>query len=90
MLLAGEPVATVRAIDTAAAGTRRAFTIAYRNHIRIAAMTVNPFYPRQSGHAFVPDYIDKTALLSGVARAVPIPVFNIMDAGAQQSLFSLL
>lgn len=93
MLLAGEPIETVRVIDDARRGgvdNQPAFTIAYSQRMNVAALTVNPFYARQSGHVFIPESIDKTALLSDVAQAVPVPVFNMRDAGAQQSLFSLL
>jgi hypothetical protein len=87
MLLAGEPIQTQRCIEEAQQNG-----IAFRvlHPIRTAAMTVNPFYPRQHDHAFVPAYVDKMRLRDAVTDAVDIPVFNIRDEGAPESLYSLL
>ena len=86
-LLAGEPIAVRRWMDGAAG---HGMSIGYRHAIRAAAMTVNPFYPCQHDHAFMPAYIDKDSLLHAVSAAVDVPVYNIMDEGAASALYELL
>ncbi len=86
-LLAGEPIAVRRWMDSAAG---HGMSIGYRHAIRAAAMTVNPFYPCQHDHAFMPAYIDKDSLLHAVSAAVDVPVYNIMDEGAASALYELL
>ena len=83
-LLAGEPRATHRWMREAAA---HRLSLGYRHAIRVAAMTVNPFYPAQHDHAFMPAYINKTLLLHAVREAVDVPVFNIRDDGAASALY---
>ncbi len=86
-LLAGEPRATLRAMRALSA---HGFTIGYRHSITVGAMTVNPFYPSQRDHVFVPAYIDGDTLLRTVSGAVDVPVFNIKDNGAAVALYEHL
>jgi hypothetical protein len=86
-LLAGDPIAMKRWIDAAAA---HGLTMGYMRAIRVAAMTVNPFYPLPQEHAFVPAYIDKEELLRSVSDNVDVPVFNIKDEGAASALYDLI
>jgi hypothetical protein len=86
-LLAGEPIAVTRWINTAAA---RGIKLGYVHAIRVAAMTVNPFYPLQHDHSFMPAYIDKDELLRSVREKVEVPVFNIKDDGAAAALYNTL
>jgi hypothetical protein len=87
MLLAGDPIGTSRVIDEAA---ERGIAFAYLHPIRVAAMTVNPFYPRQHDHAFTPAYIDKDELLVSVSDSVHVPVFNIKEPAAPEAIYALL
>jgi hypothetical protein len=87
MLLAGEPGATLRWLTAASA---HGLAVGYRHAIRVAAMTINPFYPLQHEHAFAPAYVDKHRLLTSVRNAVGVPVFNINDAGAPSLLYERL
>jgi hypothetical protein len=61
-------------------------------HVTLGAVTVNPFYParRQQDKCFSPAYIDKKKLLRSIKKAVPIPVFNLLDKGNDARLYSLL
>jgi len=83
-LLAGEPIAMFRWMQTSA---EIGVSTGYRHAIRVAAMTVNPFYPLQRDHSFVPAYIDKDGLREAVGDAVEVPVFNIKESGAPSALF---
>ncbi len=86
-LLAGEPRSTLRAMRALSA---RGFTIEYRHSITVGAMTVNPFFPSQRDHVFVPAYIDADTLLRTVSGAVDVPVYNIRDDGAASALYKQL
>jgi hypothetical protein len=83
-LLAGEPIAMFRWMQTS---SESGVSLGYRHAIRVAAMTVNPFYPLQHDHSFAPAYIDKDCLLAAVGNAVEVPVYNIKESGASSALF---
>lgn len=86
-LLAGDATEVERAIASARAA---GILVTVAGGPRLAAVTVNPFYPRLVDHRYVPDHIDKGALLDAVARAVGVPAFNIRDADAAAVLDACL
>jgi hypothetical protein len=84
VLLAGDPIATFRLLRASSA---HGVSVGFGHSIRVAAMTVNPFYPLQDDNAFKAAYIDKETLQDAVSGAVDVPVFNIKDDTAAAALF---
>lgn len=52
-------------------------TISFINKPQLAAITVNPFYPKSIDHYFIPEYLDKDYLLSEISKNITTSVFDI-------------
>jgi hypothetical protein len=85
LLLSDEPLVLRQ---TLSAINNLRFNITYLQRPELAAITINPFYPRESNHGFTPEYIDKDDLMRQMKNRLSIPVFNVKDGGAER-LFEL-
>ncbi len=52
-------------------------TISFINKPQLAAITVNPFYPKSIDHYFIPEYLDKEYLLNEISKSINTKVFDI-------------
>lgn len=55
----------------------------------LAAVTINPFYPKLENYQFIPSYLDKEQFYFEMSGALNTPVFNVMENEAEK-LFNLL
>ena len=89
MLLAGGKPIEVR--DNLEQLLKRGAHIHYRHPIRLIAVAINPFFPRQVGRRgyFKPDYVNAEELEREFKTCLSLPVFNIMKDSAG-ALFDLI
>ena len=79
-LLSGDTVAMVAALERCrAAGVE----LSVRKGVRLAAVTVNPFFPRFEGHSYAADGVDPHHLRTAVSEAVGCPVLNVVAEGPE-------
>lgn len=67
-------------------------TVFYRNPLPLLAITVNPFYPRYryETNDYEPAYIERSELKDCVAKAVNIPVFDVLQEDCKKLVEILL
>ncbi|MEJ5304688.1 MAG: hypothetical protein WHV63_01985 [Ignavibacteria bacterium] len=63
--------------------------IAYIYKPELAAITINPFYPKPENFSFKPAYINKDELFEKMSTNLRTPVFNILEANANK-IFELI
>jgi len=89
MLLAGGNPIEVR--DNLEQLLKRGAHVHYYHPIRLIAVAINPFFPRQVGRRghFKPDYVNAEELEREFKTSLSLPIFNILKDGAG-GLFYLL
>lgn len=63
--------------------------VLFKRMPQLAAVTINPFYPKFDNYNYIPSYLDKEKFYFEMSRALKTPVFNIMENGADR-IFKLL
>lgn len=63
--------------------------ISYRKKPELAAITLNPFYPKYNDYVYSPSFIDKQVLLSEMRKALKTSVFNVFESDAEK-IFDLM
>lgn len=63
--------------------------IRFRYKPDLAAVTINPFYPKLENYKFIPSYLDKEQFYLEMSGVLNTPVFNVMENNAEK-LFNLL
>jgi hypothetical protein len=85
LLLAGEPFAVSSLVELFEKNKVR---ISFASKPQLTAITINPFYPKPTGTAFVAAFVDKNEMLSQMNSAIRTPIFNVKEEESEM-LFSL-
>lgn len=86
LLLTGDFVELSTLIDSI---KKRNISISYVQKPDLAAITVNPFYPKLVNYNFIADFVDKFELLNKMKNSLYTPVFNIFEKDADE-IFNFL
>jgi hypothetical protein len=80
ILLSGEPVVVGRLLREF---SRMSINVCYRRAIRLAAVTINPYYPAFDGTTYHAAYLDPAAVRAAVAGVLSTPVIDVLAEGAE-------
>ena len=85
LLLSSEPPALSSLLDLI---DKKQLHLFFASKPELAAITINPFYPKPTGTAFAAAFVDKNEMLSQMYTAIHTPVFNVKEEESEM-LFSL-
>lgn len=83
LLIAAEPLALNSFLD---ALNKSSVRLSYIHKPQLAAVTINPFYPKPSGAGFTPAFVDKYNMMDRLQRSLSVPVFNVKDDDGKELL----
>ena len=75
-LLSAEPLELTSILSSI---EKSSCTVSYSRKPRLAAITINPFYPKPTGTNFASAFIDKEAMMTAMRAALSSPLFNVKE-----------